>query len=252
MNFFSHVAQYLSTGSNWTGAGYQTGILTDLANQLELSAASVVAAVIVGVGLGSVLGHSGKGNFAIVNSANAARAVPSLALLTLLAIQPVFARFSQGGFLVAAITMWALAVPPILTNTYIGVREVEPPVRDAALAMGMERRQLLWRVELPLALPLIMAGVRTAAVEVVATATLAAYVGINDLGSIIFTGITVQNGPETFSGALLVAVLALVVDQLLAWGARTFAPGRHRHRRSAWLETTDVTGAGRSPAVTEI
>lgn len=235
MHFFSQVFSFLTTGSNWTGSGYSIGILTDLANQLELSLVALVAAVLVGVSAGGLLGHSGRGSFAVVNSANAARAVPSLALLTLLAIQPVFADLRQGGFLVAAITMWALAVPPILTNAYVGVREVEAPVRAAALAMGMERRQVLWKVELPLALPLIMAGVRTAAVEVVATATLAAYVGINDLGAFIFTGIKLEDGPETFSGALLVALLALTVDQALAWGGRALSPTRDRGRRRGHL-----------------
>jgi osmoprotectant transport system permease protein len=232
VNFLSQVFKFLTTGSNWTGSGYTSGILQDLGNQLELSAVAVVGAVVVGVGLGAFLGHSGRGGFAVVNGANAARAVPSLALLTLLAIQPAFASFQQGGFVVAAITMWALAVPPILTNAYVGVRNVEAPVRTAAVSMGMERHQVLWRVELPLALPLILAGVRTAAVEVVATATLAAYVGVSDLGSFIFTGLNEQNGPETFSGALLVAVLALAVDQALAWAGRAVAVDRRRPRRA--------------------
>lgn len=230
-HFLSQVVQWLTTGSNWTGSGYSTGILKDLANQAELSAVAVVAAAVVGVTLGAFLGHSGRGSFAVVNGANAARAVPSIALLTLLAIQPVFARLSEGGFLVAGLTMWALAVPPILTNAYVGVRGVDPAVRTAAEAMGMRKGQLLWRVELPLSLPLIMAGVRTAAVEVVATATLAAYVGISDLGSLIFTGINEQNGPETFGAALLVALLALAVDQSLAWAGRAVSVERHRGGR---------------------
>lgn len=237
MHFLAQVFQWLTTGSNWTGSQYTSGILADLANQLELSAVAVVAAIVVGVGIGAALGHSGRGGFIIVNAANAARAIPSVALLTLLAIQPVFVTLQQGGFLAAALTMWALAVPPIVTNAYVGVREVDAPVRDAAVAMGMDRRQVLWGVELPLALPLVLAGVRTAAVEVVATATLAAYVGINDLGSFIFTGLKVQDSAETFSGALLVALLALLVDQALAWAGRAVSPTRSRAQgqpRSIW------------------
>ena len=192
----------------------------------------------MGVGLGAVLGHTGKGSFVVVNAANAARAVPSLALLTLIAIQPAIVRLQEGGFLAASITMFALAVPPILTNTYVGVRDVDPSVRSAALAMGMTGRQLLRQVELPLALPLVMAGVRTAAVEVVATATLAAYVGISDLGTYIFTGLATQNDVETFSGALMVAALALAVDLVLAFAARGLRrPGcaaGHGQSSGAW------------------
>lgn len=240
MNFISQVFHYLTTAATWTGSGYTTGLLTDIGNQLWLSGLAVMAAVLVGVGLGAFLGHIGFGGFVVVNGANAARAVPSIALLTLLAIQPFFQRLSQGLFIVGVITMWALAVPPILTNAYVGVRGVEPSARAAAVAMGMLPRQVLWKIELPLALPLIMAGVRTAAVEVVATATLAAYLGVNDLGTPIFTGLALQNGPEEFSGALLVALLALAVDQLLARAGRALepqqlrtksGPGRPRPRR---------------------
>jgi osmoprotectant transport system permease protein len=120
--------------------------------------------------------------------------------------------------------MFALAVPPVLTNTYVGVRGVDPAVRSAALAMGMKPTQLLRQVELPLALPLILAGARTAAVEVVATATLAAYVGYPDLGTYIFTGLAINNNVETFAGAFLVAAVALVVDTLMVTGGRALTP----------------------------
>lgn len=247
MNFISQVVQYLTTWSNWTGAGYSSGIFTQLAEQLELTALALAVAVITGVGLGAVLGHSGKGSFAFVNAANAARAVPSIALLTLLAIQPTFADMQEGGLVVAVITMWALAVPPILTNSYVGVREVDGSVRSAALAMGMKRHQVLWKVELPLALPLIMAGVRTAAVEVVATATLAAYVGINDLGQILFSALQQQQGPQLFSGALLIGALALLVDQSLAWVGRVVAPNRQRRDRGRRQRPLKVTPAQLAP-----
>lgn len=224
MSLLSQVADYLTTWSNWEGSGYNTGLFTQLKEQLELSAVAVVVASLTGVSLGAWLGHRGRGGFLAVNGSNAARAIPSLALLTLLAIQPVFANASLGYLAVAVITMWALAVPPVLTNAYTGVREVQAPVRSAAEAMGMSGPQVLYKVELPLAMPLIMAGVRTAAVEIVATATLAAYVGVNDLGSAIFQGLNTQDDAEAFSGALLVAVLALLVDQLLAWAGRAFVP----------------------------
>jgi osmoprotectant transport system permease protein len=233
VNFVSGVARFFTTGSNWTGS---TGIVALFIEQAKLSVVAVLAAVIVGVGVGSLLGHSGRGSFAVINAANAARAVPSFALLTLIAIQPAIVRLEEGGFLAASITMFALAVPPVLTNAYVGVRDVDPAVRSAALAMGMTPRQVLVQVELPMALPLVMAGVRTASVEVVATATLAAYVGISDFGTYIFSGLATQDNVETFCGAALVAVLALAVDLVLAAAARGLTPAGLRdvarpHRR---------------------
>lgn len=225
MNFLSQVVQFLTTGSHWTGPD---GFLLQLASQLELTAVAVIAAIIVGVGLGAFLGHTGRGGFVVLNSANAARAIPSFALVTLIAIQPGIVRLQQGGFVAAAITMFALAVPPILTNAYVGVRDVDPAVRSAAVAMGMTSGQLLRQVELPLALPILMAGVRTASVEVVATATLAAYVGVADLGFYIFAGLDTRNNAETFSGAFMVAVLALLVDLVLAAVARAVTPAGTR------------------------
>jgi osmoprotectant transport system permease protein len=115
-------------------------------------------------------------------------------------------------------------VPPILTNTYIGVRSVDPDIRSAAQGIGMTGGQILRQVEAPLSVPLVMAGVRTAAVEVVATATLAAYVSFSDLGTYIFAGLATQNDVETFCGALLVAVLALGTDLLLAAAQRAVTP----------------------------
>jgi osmoprotectant transport system permease protein len=221
MGFLNQVAHFFATGSNWTGSG---GIIDQLVGQVELSAVAITAAVVVGAPLGALMGHSGRGSFVVVNAANAARAVPSFALLTLLAIQPAIVRLQDGGFVAAAIAMFALAVPPVLTNAYIGVREVDPAVRSAALAMGMKPGQVLRRVELPLAAPLLMAGVRTAAVEVVATATLAAYVNFTDLGNYIISGLANQDDVETFCGAVLVAALALLVDLAMAGAGRLLTP----------------------------
>jgi osmoprotectant transport system permease protein len=218
MHFLSQVGHWLADNASGTN-----GIWVRSLNQMELSVAVVVAAVVVGAGLGLFLGHSGRGGFVAVNSANAARAIPSLALLTLLALQPAIA-LKGSGFLASFLALFALAVPPILTNAYVGVLDVDPGVRSAARAMGMTGAQVLRRVEAPLALPLVMAGIRTAAVEVVATATLAAYVSFNDLGSIIFAGLNTQNHVQTFAGGLLVAVLALVTDLVLAAAQRAVTP----------------------------
>lgn len=230
MNFVSEVVRYLTKSSNWSGAN---GALALLANQLEISALAVAAALVAGVGLGAVLAQSRRGAFAVVNAANAARAVPSFALITLLGIQPAIVRLRQGGLVATGIAMFALAVPPVLTNAYVGLRGAEPSARAAALAMGMTRVQLFKQIELPLALPVVMAGARTAAVEVVATATLGAYVGYNDLGTYIFTGLALHDDVETFAGALLVAVLALAVDQAMALAQRALTPAGLRARRAS-------------------
>lgn len=220
MHFLSEVFRFFTTASSWSGSN---GILARLALQAELSSIVVVLAAAIGVGLGFWLGHSGRGGFVAVNAANAARAVPSLALLTLLVILPQVG-FKGGGFLAAAITLVALAIPPILTNAYVGMRDVDADVREAARAVGLSSRQRFWKVEVPLALPLAFAGVRTAAVEVVATSTLAAYVTFNDLGEYIFSGLAQQVPVETFSGALLVAVLAGMTDLVLTGIFRMITP----------------------------
>jgi osmoprotectant transport system permease protein len=229
VSFWPRLGHFFTTSANWTGAD---GIVHRVVLQAELSAIVVVIAGALGIGFGFLLGHVGRGGLVAVNAANAARAVPSLALLTLLAIQPSIG-LRAGGFLTAGITLVVLAVPPILTNSYVGMREVDADVREAARAMGMNGWQQLWKVEVPLALPLAVAGLRTAAVEVVATATLAAYVTVNDLGVYIFAGLSTQDSVETVAGSLLVALLALLTDLLLVGAYRLVTPEPLRQRRGA-------------------
>jgi osmoprotectant transport system permease protein len=236
MHFLSHVVDFFTTAANWSGSD---GILVRFGHQAELSAAVVVAAAVVGVGLGGWLGHSGRAGFLAVNAANAARAVPSLALLTLLAIQPSIG-LRGSGFVASFLALFALAVPPILTNTYIGVRDVDPEIRSAARGIGMTGGQILRRIEAPLSVPLVMAGVRTAAVEVVATATLAAYVSFSDLGAYVIAGLNTQDNVEAFCGAVLVAVLALGTDLLLAGAQRAVTPAGLRTTTRA----TRIRGVG--------
>ena len=185
--------------------------------------AVVLTAIAFGGGLGVVLGHRGRGGLVAVNAANAFRAVPTLALLTLLAIQPAIS-LKWGGFLAAWLALTALAIPPILTNTYVGMREVDADVRDAAKAMGLTGGQVLRTVEAPLALPFVMAGVRTASIEVVATSTLAAYVSYTDLGTYVITGLNTNDSVVAFSGALLVAAMAGLVALALGLLTRRLTP----------------------------
>ena len=160
--------------------------------------------------LGAWVGHTGRGGFLVVGSANALRALPTLGVLILL-VFPF--GLSIVGPLVALIV---LAIPPVLAGTYAGVRNVDPAVVDAARGMGMRGREVLLGVELPNALPLIIGGVRSAVLQVVSTATIAAYVGLGGLGRFIFDGLAVRDFPQMIGGSLLVAVLAIVADLLLA------------------------------------
>lgn len=236
MGFWSSLWTFFTTASNWNGSD---GIVDRLALQMELSVIVLAISGAIGIGLGFTLGYFRRGALVAVNAANAARAVPSLALLTLLAIWPVVG-LRLGGMLTASITLTALAIPPILTNAYVGMREVDPDVREAALAVGMGRWQRFLRAEVPLALPFAIAGLRTAAVEVVATSTLAAYVTVNDLGEYIFAGLSTQNSTETVAGAVLVAVLSLLADASVLLISRAIVPAPLRPR----LRNARIPGKG--------
>ncbi len=226
MSFLAHLFGWFTTSANWSGP---TGIPVLFVNQLKLSAAVIVTALVLGGGLGVVLGHTGRGGLVAVNAANAFRAVPTLALLTLLAIQPAIS-LKWNGFLAAWIALTMLAIPPILTNTYVGMREVDADVRDAAKAMGLTGLQVLRGVEAPLAIPFVMAGVRTASIEVVATSTLAAYVSYSDLGTPILSGLNTGDTVPAVAGSLLVAVLAGLIALALGLLTRALTPPPLRHR----------------------
>jgi osmoprotectant transport system permease protein len=220
MNPFAEAFRYLNDPFNWTRTG---GILDLLGQHVYISVLAVLAAALFALPIGVALGVSGRGSGAVVVLSNVSRAVPTLALLTVFAVTPF-------GFSDAA-TITALAIfafPPILTNTFVGFREVDRDVREAARAMGMTSGQRIRRVEFPLALPLVMTGLRTAAVQVVATATLAALVGGGGLGRIINLGFGQQDFAQIIAGALLVAVLALLTEALLVALSVALTPGPRR------------------------
>ena len=234
MSFLAHVFGWFTTSSNWSGS---QGILLLFWHQLVLVVVVVVTAVALGGGVGVVLGHTGRGNLVAINAANAFRAVPTLALLTLLAIQPAIS-LKWNGFLAAWIALTVLAIPPILTNTYVGMREVDADVRDAARGMGLTGGQMLRTIEAPLAVPFVMAGVRTASIEVVATSTLAAYVSYTDLGTYVITGLNTNDSIVAFSGALLVAAMAGLVALVLTLLTRVLTPRPLRRRRAVRARDT--------------
>ena len=209
----TEVARWFGDGAHWQG---QDGIPTRLAQHVVISGEAMLVAALVGLPVAIVLGHLGRGGFLAVNVSNIGRAVPSFAILVLAAQVPAIG-VGNGAALVALI---ALALPPIVTNAYVGMTTVDPDIREAAVAMGMSGVQALRRVELPLALPLVLAGLRTSAVQVVATATLAAEVAAGGLGRYIVDGIAESDYTQVWAGALLVGALALTVDGLFALGQR--------------------------------
>jgi osmoprotectant transport system permease protein len=192
---------------NWSGPD---GIPARLVEHLGYVALTMIIALVIAVPLGAWVGHTGRGGFLVVGSANALRALPTLGVLILLVFPFGLSLF---GPLVALIV---LAVPPLLAGTYAGVRNVDPAIVDAARGMGMRGREVLLGVELPNALPLIIGGVRSAVLQVVSTATIAAYVGLGGLGRFIFDGLAQRDFPQMIGGSLLVAGLAIIADLLLA------------------------------------
>jgi osmoprotectant transport system permease protein len=224
------VPLWLNDPANWWGAD---GLLARVREHLTYTAAAVLIALLIALPLGLFVGHTGRGQFLIAGLANGLRAVPTLGFVVFLvvAISPhIHSRGAipglvpRGGLpyiVPVLIVLVVLAIPPILSNTYAGVQAVDPAARDAATGMGMRGSQVVWRVELPCALPLIMSGVRSATLQVIATATVAAYVPfLGGLGRFIIDGVqqltNLQFGyPAMVSAGLVVAVLAVIVDGLL-------------------------------------
>lgn len=209
---------WLFDGANWRNSYGQTGIATQIGNHLEYSVIALGIALAIGLPLGLLIGHTGRASY-LVSVVNGARALPSLGLLVLfyVILAPHFHGRGNAVFLIPTeIVLILLAVPPILANTYAGVQNVSPAARDAARGMGMTGGQVLWRVEFPNALPLLFSGFRSATLQVISTATVAAYVGLGGLGRFVYDGLASHDFPQVTSGAILVAVLALLADLLLA------------------------------------
>jgi osmoprotectant transport system permease protein len=213
---------WLADPANWSGP---TGIPNRTFEHVWLSALSVLVAIAIAVPIGFMIGHTGRGAFITVSVANLGRSIPSYALLLIF-----FTIVNRVGFAAAIPALVLLAIPPILVNTYVALREVDRDTIEAGRAMGLRELQLLARVELPIALPSIVTGVRIAAVQVVATATLAALVGGGALGRYIVDGFALQKYDQLLVGAFLVAVLALGTERLFTWiEGRVVSPGlRHQ------------------------
>jgi osmoprotectant transport system permease protein len=216
MNLFD----YLTDPANWTGPG---GIWYLLLAHLGYTVAAVGIAAVIAIPLGIFIGHTNHGSFLVIGLSNAARAIPTLGLLVLV----VLLLGTGIGPIIGVLAL--LALPPILTATAAGIHGADHEAVHAARALGMSERQIVAKVEWPLALPLVISGLRSASLQVVATATVAAYSGGGGLGRLLITGNATRNYSEMFAGAVLVAALAIVLDVLLGglgWLAgRRASPG---------------------------
>lgn len=234
MDFLVDVLAWFTDSANWQGSA---GIPSRTLEHVRLSAFAMMVAAGLAVPLGVLLGHSGRGGLIAVSVVNIGRAIPSFAVIAL--ALPFSIRAGLGiGFWPTFLALVLLALPPIFTNSFTAVRSVGMDVVEAARGMGMRERQVLLEIELPLAAPLILTGIRVAAVQVVATATLGALVGWGGLGRYIIDGFSVQDNVRVFAGALLVAALAILTDVLFSVAERILAArgGLHGRRAPARME----------------
>jgi osmoprotectant transport system permease protein len=215
MSFITFAWDWLRAPAHWHGSD---GIGLRLLQHLAYSGLSLLIAAVIALPLGVAIGHTRRGGIAVVNAANAWRAIPTLGLLVLMV--------NLLGLTAAAwlIPLVALGIPPILVNAYVGVLEVDPDLTDAARGMGMTGWQILRKVEIPVALPLIMLGLRTAAIFIVATATIAAEIGVGGLGRYIIDGLSQENYGEVAGGAVLVVILSVLVQVIFVALRRLVVP----------------------------
>ncbi|CAH0308887.1 ABC transporter permease [Rhodococcus fascians] len=222
MNLFSEAFSYILDGANWAGP---TGIGARLLEHMWYSLLAVVLSAAVAIPIGLIIGHLRRGEAVVVGLVNALRSLPTLGVLVFLVLVIGL------GLIPPIIALVLLGIPPLLAGTYSGIANVDAHVVDAARAMGMTESQVLLRVEIPNALPLILGGLRNTTLQIIATATVAAYVNLGGLGRYIFDGLALYDYGRVLVGAILVALLTLVVDGLLALAVWTSVPGTGRLRR---------------------
>ncbi|HCT78421.1 MAG TPA: ABC transporter permease [Micromonosporaceae bacterium] len=236
MSVIDDAIVWINDPLNWTNPD---GIIARTTEHLWISAAAVGLACLIAWPIGILLGHKGRGGASIVALANVTRAIPTVALLTIFPLTVI--GFGPRAIILA---LTVFAIPPLLANAYLGLREVDPEVREAALGMGLSSRQLLTRVELPLSVPYLASGFRTAAVQVLATATLASFVNGGGLGMIISRGFGLgmaSGGGQILVGGFLVAVLCLLAEGLLAAGERVVTPKALRVKQKMSEPAVNIT-----------
>jgi osmoprotectant transport system permease protein len=227
---WSSLGSWLSDPTHWSGAG---GVPQRTLEHLGYTGLSMLFALVIGLPIGALVGHTNRGGVLVVGVANGLRALPSLGILTIVVLTLGLGLTPPIG----ALTV--LAIPPVLAGTYAGIRAVDPAVVDAARGVGMREWQILLRVEVPNAMPLIFGGIRSATLQVVATATIAAYAALGGLGRYVIDGLAQLDYAQVLAGALLVAVLAILVDLVLVGVQRlVVSPGLVQSgtsRRRAWI-----------------
>jgi osmoprotectant transport system permease protein len=211
MELFGEAIAWLTSAENWTDP--RNGILLRLWEHVTLAAAALLFATVIALPIGLWIGHTGRGAGGVIAVANIGRAVPSVGWLGIVFPIALVALGRAGiGFVPAVIALTALGIPPIVTNTYAGMREVDADLIEAGRGMGMRETEVVRRVEVPVAMPVILTGIRVSAVQIVATATLAAIVGGGTLGHFIVQGIFVRDLEKVVGAAMLVALLAILTE----------------------------------------
>ncbi|MET0885638.1 MAG: ABC transporter permease [Mycetocola sp.] len=227
MNAFADAFAWIADPAHWTGPD---GIPTRVLEHLAYSGLTVVIAILIAVPLGLYIGHTGRFRGVSIGVTSALRALPTLGLLTFLAI--AFPFGIRLALIPTIIVLVVLAIPPLLAGAYSGIESVDHRTVDAARSMGMTEWQVLWKVEIPLALPLLIGGIRSAVLQVVATATVAAYISLGGLGRYIIDALPVRDYTKVLVGALLVTLLALVLEAILILIQRLTVPAGVRAIRA--------------------
>ncbi|MCW2556214.1 MAG: ABC-type proline/glycine betaine transport system, permease component [Mycobacterium sp.] len=222
MNFLQQALSYIFTAANWGGPA---GLTARILEHLEYTVVAVVFSALIAIPIGMLIGHTGRGTFLVVTGVNALRALPTLGVLLLGVL------LWGLGLVPPTVALMLLGIPPLLAGTYSGIANVDRAVVDAARSMGMTESRVLLRVEVPNALPLILGGLRTATLQIVATATVAAYASLGGLGRYLIDGIKVRQFYLALVGALLVTALALILDAAMAFVVWWSEPGTDRFRR---------------------
>ncbi|HEY9366446.1 MAG TPA: ABC transporter permease [Agromyces sp.] len=228
MNLLLEAIAWILDPANWTGVG---SIPERIVQHLAISATVLLIASLIALPIGMFVGHTGRGKDVAVTVSGGLRALPTLGLLTLLGL-------SIGiGLQAPIIALVVLALPPLLAGAYAGLESVDRRTVDAARAMGMREGQVIGKVELPLGMPIIVGGIRSATLQIVATATLAAYIADDGLGRFIFAGLKTRDYAEMLGGSILVILLALAIDGVFAITQRLVVPAGVRATRTRELRS---------------
>jgi osmoprotectant transport system permease protein len=249
VNLITQVWTWLTDGDNWHKTFLGPGIPARILEHLQYTGLAILIAALIAVPVGIYIGHTGRGGFLVVGIANSFRALPELGVLILLVLIMGVSLALQA----VTIALVALAIPPLLAGTYAGIRAVDPEVVDAARGMGMTERDVVLKVELPIALPIMLSGLRAATLQVIATASIAAYVSLGGLGKFVIDG-RAFGGSEGYTemagGAVLIAALAIAVELTLGAVQRlVVSPGlrtpkiRRRATRVRMRPATEPEGA---------